>query len=584
MVKRFFTDTIGIMSSFGKNSEVFSKHQLNYLANKLSLQGSKEVLMTSDDLKDKITLFPHQAHNALKYLNDIPNGSLLIADEVGLGKTISAGIILKELIYRYEIKKILILCPSPLQEQWKAELETKFAEVFEINQSVHNWETINKIICSIDTAKQEKHIQRIKSIHWDLIIVDEAHRLKNNKTQAYKALEELKCDYKLFLTATPIQNSMIELYNIINLLEFGYFGTSQDFSRTYLSDKSGRKIKNVEELQYLLSKVMVRNTRKSTGLEFVARHVHTIKVKSSQKEIEFQDAVLNFLSIEYEKIQEDKRKLGIGKIQLINLLRQLSGDRFGFSLSFKKYIETNLLDTDLRAQGDEILAINEELPVISKMDSILNIIKKIKDKEPNDKVIIFTTYLQVQNSIVRTLETNGYKVEMFNGSMSNEEKNQAIKNFKDISEILVSTESGSEGRNLQFASHLINYDLPWNPMRVEQRIGRIHRIGQTKDVNIYNIILSDSIEEAILERLYEKIDLFNVAIGEMDTILNEVVDSSSFESEIAEILLRNKKINAKAKLEEYFNKIKESKNDLNEINKLNAKTLDHFDLSPYKND
>lgn len=584
MVKRIFTDTLNIISSFGKSSDEFSKHKLNYLANKISLQESKEVLISSENLKNKITLFPHQVDNALKYLNETPSGSILIADEVGLGKTISAGVIMKELIYRYDIKKVLILCPAPLQEQWQAEMEVKFGEVFEVNKSVHNWEKLNRIICSIDTAKQDKHINQIKQLKWDLIIIDEAHRLKNNKTKAYQAFKDVLSDYKIFLTATPIQNSLEELFHVINLLEFDYFGNLADFKRTYFEDKTGRKLKNQAELQTLLNRVMVRNTRKSSNLEFVDRKVHTIRVKSPKEELEFQDAVLNFLSVEYEKVQGDSRRVGMGKIQIINLLRQLSGDRFAFSISFKRYVENNLVDLTLKSQADEILLINERLPPISKIDAILDIIKKIKTKDPEDKVIIFTTYLEVQNTIVRTLEAQGYKVEIFNGKMSNDEKNACIKKFQEESDILVSTESGSEGRNLQFASHLINYDLPWNPMRVEQRIGRIHRIGQIKDVNIYNVVLSDSIEELILERLYEKIGLFSVAIGEMDDILTDVVDSKSFESKMAEILLNNKIIDSKAKLAEYFSKLEESKEHIENINKLNKQTLDHFDLSAYKND
>ena len=582
MTKLVFTDTLNLLTNFGKEKSKFSKNKLNYLANRINLQSSKEVLMSSEDLKDKITPFLHQTSNALKYLNEITSNSMLIADEVGLGKTISAGLILKELGYRYDCKKILILCPAPLQKQWQEEMEVKFAENFELVESVHHWQQYNKTICSIDRAKMDKHINEIKQIHWDLIILDEAHRLKNNKTIAYQSFQELHAENKLFLTATPIQNSLEELYHIINLLEFGYFGHISEFKKQFFKNKNGRELTNSDELQFLLSKVMVRNTRSSVNLDFVDRKVHTVRVPSTKDEINFQDAVLNFLSIEYDKIKGGGRNVGSTKMQLMYLLRQLSGDRIIFGQGFKRYVEKNVFDMSLKIQADEILDINENLPNISKMEKTLNLIKKIKKQHPEDKIIIFTTYLGIQDSIVELLEKEGLKVELFNGSLSSDEKNQAIKDFEKEGDVLVSSKSGGEGRNLQFASHLINYDLPWNPMEVEQRIGRIHRIGQEKDVNIYNLVLSDSIEELILDRLYEKIDLFNVAIGEMDDILTEVADSSSFENSIADILLSSNKIDAKKKLEEYFANIRKSKTNIENIHKLNHKTLDYLNLRPYE--
>ena len=193
---------------------------LNRYANRVSLKGKKENLIVIDELKDKIDLFPHQMNVALKFLNDM-GSRVLLADEVGLGKTIEACIILKELQARYEIKKILILTPASLTTQWQGELQEKFHEFFEINKSVHNWIREDKIICSIDTAKKEKHMREIENIKWDCLIIDESHKLKNPKTVAYKAISRIRADYKLFLTATPIQNSIMDLFHGVNLLDPG---------------------------------------------------------------------------------------------------------------------------------------------------------------------------------------------------------------------------------------------------------------------------------------------------------------------------------------------------------------------------
>jgi SNF2 family DNA or RNA helicase len=552
---------------------------LNYYANSLLLKGKREDLMTFDDLKGKITIFPHQIKTALIYLNEM-NGRLLIADEVGLGKTIEAGIILKELIARNEVKKVLVLCPASLTLQWQEEMRDKFRLHFEINKSVHHWIRENLIIASIDTAKLLKHMQQIELIQWDLLLIDEAHKLKNKSTKAYKSMEKIRATHKLFLTATPMQNSLIELYNVIDLLDPGCLGTISDFKRNYVADKGGLELHNKEGLNQALKSIMKRDTRRETGLEFTKRNVYTTLIEGTEKENELFDLAIAFIQGQYAEIDNGRVELkGVGTLQLMILTRMLCSCRYAFANSFRRYIKKNILDPVEIENGNKILLINEELPENNKFLKTIELVKKV-----NDRVIIFTQFLDTQLTLTDALEKEGFKVGIIKGGMSSHEKGCSIRNLKKSKiDILICTESGSEGLNLQFCHNLINYDLPWNPMRVEQRIGRIHRIGQEYDVNIYNLAVKGTIEEYILKRLYQKIDLFHVAIGELADIITNVVDENSFEKTVFEMLMKSKeKIDIKKKLDELFEKVKDSKKFQEDVKKFDDKTLSLFDLSVMK--
>lgn len=582
--------------------------QLNYLANQLLLKSKKEKLMIEEEIKDKITLYIHQINNALKFLNDM-NGRILIADEVGLGKTIEAAIILKELIVREDIKKILILCPSSLTTQWEGELLEKFGLQFEINRSVHHWSNYDKIIASIDTAKRTKHIQEIAAIKWDLLIIDEAHRLKNSATIGYKALQNIKANNKIFLTATPIQNNLMELFNIIDLLDKGYFGTSADFRRTFIADDKGHRLANKERFGEQIKGIMVRNTRKQSGLEFTKRNVYTVSIDQTPEEKEFEEIALNFIRERYTEIKdfsdeklneyakdldkskeddilskkptENKNIKGVGTLQLMILARMLTSCKYAFSLSFDRYVKKNISDPVRKLEAEKILKLREQFDENKKMHKIVDLIKKI-----NDKTIVFTQFIATQSTLTSELEGAGFKVEQINGSMNSEEKKHAIRKLKNgQSDMLISTESGSEGLNLQFCHNLINYDLPWNPMRVEQRIGRIHRIGQEYDVSIYNICVKGTIEEYILQKLYLKIDLFKLAIGDIADIVSEVIEEDSFEKSIFDILMKGKtKIDWRKKLDELMEKVKKSKEFKQSIKEFDSQTLDLFNLSTMPNE
>ena len=577
MVKIEFFDTKGISSKIGKSKfEPVEFQSLNHLANLLRLKKKRMNVLAVDELKDKITPYPHQIDNALKFLNDI-DGRLLIADEVGLGKTITAGLIMKELILRYGIKNILILCPAPLTDQWQDEMEAKFVESFEINTSVHFWKK-GKIISSIDTAKLSKHIHEIQKINWDLLIIDEAHRLKNKKTLTYKSLASIPAEYKLFLTATPIQNTLLELHSIIDAMEKNYLGTLNEFKERYFADKKGVKLTDIEGLQHALDGALVRSTRKSTGLSFTKRTVTTVHLEPSAIEKKFEEIIRAYVQGRYNRIKSEKKfSAGIKTLQLMMILRMLNGSKRAFEHSFQKYLKNNPPQSEQeKLQAKQILKVCRQVPN-HKLAELVKTVKKI-----NKKTLIFTSFLDTQEEIVRALEKEKLNVEKFNGSMGSSEKNDAIRRFKTKSDILVCTEAGSEGRNLQFCHNLINYDLPWNPMKVEQRIGRIHRIGQEHNVNICNLIIKDSIEDYILEKLYNKLDLFKCAIGEMDAILSETIPEKTFGKAILEALAKSKsKLDVKKELEKVFEEVRKSKNVAKKLRRFNEKTLKILDLRPY---
>ncbi|MGZ4121653.1 MAG: DEAD/DEAH box helicase, partial [Tumebacillaceae bacterium] len=213
---------------------------------------------------------PHQIETAKKVLNEL-HGRAILADEVGLGKTIEAGMILKEYLIRDLVEKVLILVPSSLVLQWVRELQGKFEIDARAHKNVHSWDDNNIIVSSIDIAKRDPHREKVLGQEWDLVIVDEAHKLKNRKSKNWELINTLNKKYLLLLTATPVQNDMKELYNLITLLKPGQLGSQSDYSATFMQNK--RLPKNRVELKASLSEVMIRNKRSEGGVQFTQRHV-----------------------------------------------------------------------------------------------------------------------------------------------------------------------------------------------------------------------------------------------------------------------------------------------------------------------
>ncbi len=471
-----------------------------------------------------LTPLPHQLEVAKTVIEEM-NGKAILADEVGLGKTIEAGLILKEYMIRGLVKKVLILVPASLVSQWAYELNTKFYIPAVAQRKSYSWEQCDVIVSSIDTAKRAPHRDIVLKQEYDLIIIDEAHKLKNNKTRNYEFAQLLKKKFCLLLTATPIQNRIDEIFNLVSLLKPGHLGNQSNFEEYYAS--KNRSIETDQHLKELINKVMVRNRRNNTGIGWPKRHVHTVFIEFNEKERELYNAIESW---------KDTNAIA-SAFSSLTLKREACSSREAVYFSLKKLVEKRMRENEEYKMEPHIELLLEKINAIpsnSKANKALEIIKDI-----NDKVVIFTEYRASQMYLQWFLKQHGISSVPFRGGFKRGKKDWMKELFQNHAQVLIATEAGGEGINLQFCNHMINYDLPWNPMRLEQRIGRIHRLGQKNDVHIYNLATKHTIEEHILTLLYEKIHLFERVIGELDDILTRI-DMKNIEDHIQEIFTNSK--------------------------------------------
>lgn len=478
--------------------------------------------------------FPdHQVQSAIQVIESM-NGRAILADEVGLGKTIEAGLILKEYMIRGLVKNALILVPASLVNQWVQELNEKFYIPAVAHRKNYPWDQNSVIISSIDRAKRSPHKEQIEQIDYDFLLIDEAHKLKNHKTKNYQFVRSINKKYCLLLTATPIQNNLIEIFNLVSILRPGHLGNYESFTEKFGKDRN--KLKENHYLKQLIQKVMIRHTRKETKLDETKRKIETIWIDFSPEEMEV-----------YDLIEQSAGKWNA--FSKITLLREICSSREACFMSLRKMSENQQTE-----QTKQILSRIEQLPHHSKAEKVVELIQRLGD----EKVIIFTEYRASQIYLQWYLKQHGITSVPFRGGFKRGKKDWMRQLFQNNVQVLIATEAGGEGINLQFCSHLINYDLPWNPMRLEQRIGRIHRYGQQNDVNIYNFAIKSTIEEHIIKLLYEKITLFEKVIGELDDILDEL-NIGSIETEIEEIYNESESIGeAKIKLNNLASVIKQA--------------------------
>ncbi|WEG14296.1 SNF2-related protein [Pullulanibacillus sp. KACC 23026] len=495
--------------------------QLAHTAEEQLIVPHFEGLVAPDHLPE-LQLLPHQVETAQTVIEKM-HGKAILADEVGLGKTIEAGLIMKEYMIRGLAKKILILVPASLVLQWAKELNQKFFIPAVPQRKAYVWEQCDVVISSIDTAKRSPHADIILNQDYDLVIIDEAHKLKNHKTKNYQFAKQIKKKFCLLLTATPIQNRIDELYYLVSLLKPGYLGDAESFFQRYRSGKSA--VQNEDTLKRLVNQVMVRNRRKDTDFNWSKRHVQSIDISLSDEEKRVHDEI------------EALRGLDVLKgFPLITLKREACSSKEAVFMTLKNMFEKNNASPVLQQALSPLLLTLQKVNRNSKAEKVLELIQTI-----DDKVIIFTEYRATQLYLQWFLKQNGITSVPFRGGFKRSKKDWMQQLFKNNAQVLIATEAGGEGINLQFCQHVINYDLPWNPMRLEQRIGRVHRLGQEKDVHIYNFAIKNTVEEHILHLLYEKIDLFENVIGELDDIL-ERLDLKQLDKEISSILNESESI------------------------------------------
>ncbi|MBK8230376.1 MAG: DEAD/DEAH box helicase [Candidatus Eisenbacteria bacterium] len=471
-----------------------------------------------------------QVNAVLRVLRQM-RGRAILADEVGLGKTIEAGLILKEYVLRGLVRRALVLTPVSLMSQWREELRHKFDLPFEIRTRGERWADHPFLIASIDTAKTERHREEIGAAEFDLLIVDEAHRVRNHLTQGWKFVDALSLKYLLLLTATPVQNDLRELYNLVTLLKPGALGTYRAFRKEFMVRGDKRLPKNTRTLARMLSRVMVRTSRSSTALPFPNREVKILPFEMTKEERALYDGVAEFVRDAVELAAE--KDAPRWNFLLMVLQKEMGSSAVAATRTLERCRPMFEGGKQARALR-KLIDIGRAVKRQSKAEGLVELIKE----QDGDKVIVFTQFRRTLEFLEQRLSEEGIRAALFHGSLDPKRKDQAIEAFRGKIPVLLSTEAGGEGRNLQFCRNVVNYDLPWNPMRIEQRIGRVHRLGQTRDTRIWNFSTRDTVEDHVLSILHRKIQMFELVIGEMDMVLGHWSDRESFENEVFRIWTR----------------------------------------------
>jgi SNF2 family DNA or RNA helicase len=387
------------------------------------------------------------------------------------------------------------------------------------------WHRFERVVASFHTAKRPEHARVIEAIAYDLVIVDEAHHLRNARTVLWQFVNRLRRTYLLLLTATPVQNDLDELFNLVTLLQPGQLSTLPAFRRAHVTRGDRRQPRDPEELRRVLADVMVRNRRATTAVALARRVARTVTVTPSPAE----QALYGELS---EFLRQSCRSGGeISRMLAQTLQMELGSSSRAVATTLERLINRmgpGALRQDLRRFHEQAHTIEGD----AKSRALLTLVRTWPDK-----LLVFTGFRATQDHLADVLREAGEPCALYHGGLRRAEKEAAVRAFEGPARILLSTEAGGEGRNLQFAHGLVNYDLPWNPMRIEQRIGRLSRVGQTRDVHVFNLVAPGTIEDLLLDVLDTKINMFELVIGEIDMILGQLATDQDFEELVTDLWL-----------------------------------------------
>jgi SNF2 family DNA or RNA helicase len=433
-------------------------------------------------------------------------------------------LVLKEYFLRNLVRRALILVPVSLLSQWREELWNKFMLRADVALGPGDWPRGRIVIASIDCAKSARNREAVRAEQFDLLIVDEAHRLRNHKTVAWKFVHSLSVKYMLLLTATPVQNDLRELFNLVTLLRPGTLGTYRAFRRQFMVRGDRRLAKNTHSLSRLLSEVMVRTSRSQAEVPFTKRLVHGVAFRLSEDERVLYDSVSDLVREMFGRKGTDIERQWY--FTLLVLQKEIGSSSFA-ALRTLERICANARYKSARERFEHLRDTAASISFNAKCGGLLGLLQ-----QKREKVIVFTQFKSTLDYLKGVLDEAGIQASVFFGSLSPSEKEEAITAFKRQAQVLLSTEAGGEGRNLQFCRRIVNYDLPWNPMRIEQRIGRVHRLGQKHDIQIFNFTTEGTVESYVLEILQKKISMFELVVGEMDLILGTLDDKRSFEETV----------------------------------------------------
>ncbi len=534
-------------------------------------------------LSSGVIPLPHQLH-VLERALETRNIRYILADEVGLGKTIEAGMIIKELKARGLITRILVVCPTGLVSQWSVEMQEKFHEKFQVilpsdfdtirrltdNDDVYG--QFDQVISPMDSIKPvEKHAgwsdkrvekynqERIEAIinsGWDLIIIDEAHRVAGPSSYVarYKLgyLLSQASPYLLLLTATPHNGKTEPFLRLVRLLDEQAFPNYKSIVKEQVAP-------------YLIRSEKREAIDNNGNLLFKKRYTHLVELHWDERhslQRQLYELVSSYVSKIYDKARWNRKKNMCLIFLMIIMQRMVTSSTAAVrqslehrlrvlleeetrvnTMSESDWDERDIEDGDADAMEamslDRSAEIEELKMIISvakqaefqhhdvKVDALFDTIDELQSEDPAQKIILFTEFVGTQVYLKELLESRGYSVSVLNGSMDIEERNNALNEFKMSTGIFISTDAGGEGLNLQFANIIINYDLPWNPMKIEQRCGRADRIGQQRDVHIYNMIIGDTVESRVREVLEEKLSVIMKELGidkYSDVLDNEVAE------------------------------------------------------------
>lgn len=480
----------------------------------------------------RISTYHHQISAVLRVLRQC-EGQAVLADEVGLGKTIEAGLVIKEYQIRGMIEDALVIVPPTLIEQWRLEMKDKFGLHFKVwskRWDSKKWESEQLVIASIHSLKRPEYSDIIDSRVWDILVVDEAHHARRPASQAWTLINRLRTRYRLLLTATPIHNSMRDLYAIVNLTKPGTFHSYSAFKNDFVDEKdsSDRTAKNISTLRRLLSTVLIRTRRIDTTMELPARQVFTQSIELSTAEHVAYQEVTQYIRQCLKKQDDGRRDLSLYTLQR-ELCSSPSAAANTLLVIAKRRTNNSYRRRRLREMAKRCLG----LPTPAKWHAVEVLIHNCK----NEKIIIYTEFRRTAESLTQFLKEKRLNAILLCGKS---EKTSVIEDFRNTAQILVATEVGTEGLNLQFCRNVVNLDFPWNPMRIEQRIGRVHRIDQMQVVRVFNLVTQNTIEDYIVEVLEKKLRLFQLLVGEAESVLGMMSDRKSFEAEIYTILANAK--------------------------------------------
>jgi superfamily II DNA or RNA helicase len=472
-----------------------------------------------------VEMLPYQIETVRRVLR-VLRGRALLADEVGLGKTVEALMVLREYQLRGMVRRALILAPPALTRHWRGELESKAGiealctdDARFRDDPAGFWRERGVVIASLAIARSARHAPLVQAEQWDLVVVDEAHHLKNRATLAHRLVNGLKSRFLLLLTATPVETDLEEIFNLVTLLAPGQLTTPAEFRRAFVDPKDPSRPKDAERLRRLLGEVMVRNTRAQSGLALPPRFVETIAVDPLPEERAAYEEVVALLREHADSSQ--------ARLAAATLLLEAGSSPAAVLATLEKIASSATHDGALRADAGRIAPRIRTVTRCRKLEALLRIL----GANP-DPVLVFTRYRRTAEYVATAARALGLKAESFHGGMSSAERHAAVERFRAGARLLVATDVGAEGQNLQFCQTLVNFDLPWNPAQIEQRIGRLHRMGQTGEVRVFNLCSKGTVEDRVLDVLDRRLHLFELVVGEMDMVLGNLGDERDLEERI----------------------------------------------------